>query len=79
MKKLWLWKNSTPKHPHEFWAFNTPYPLDANGDPLVMGVPVGYALFKESDDGSAGRTEADALRGIDRAVRYASPDDEEAP
>ncbi len=69
MKKLWLWKNSTPAHPYEFWAFDNPYPCHPNGDPMVMGEPVGYALFKESDNARPERTEAEVLQGIANATR----------
>jgi hypothetical protein len=69
--KLWLWKNSTPDHPCEFWAFDNPYPVHPNGDPMVFGEPVGYAIFKESEDNSAGRTEEHVLEKISRARRVA--------
>jgi hypothetical protein len=47
LKKLWLWKNFVNGNP-EFWAFDNPYPRHNGGDPMVIGVPVGYAIFKDS-------------------------------
>ena len=41
-EKLYLWKNGDK----EYWAFSELYPVDKNGDPLVLGEPVGYALLK---------------------------------
>lgn len=40
---LWLWKNG----PKEYWAFVDSNPGDANGDPVVLGEPCGYALLKD--------------------------------
>jgi hypothetical protein len=61
-KKLWLWKNFVDGRP-EYWAFDNPYPTNLdNGDPQTLGQPCGYAIFKESRDGSFGRTEEQVLR-----------------
>jgi hypothetical protein len=45
--KLWLWKNG----PGEFWAFDNLHPCYPDGDPMTLGEPVGYAVFKRSVDG----------------------------
>ena len=60
--KLWLWKNFEDGRP-EYWAFDNPYPTNLyDGDPQTLGQPCGYAIFKESRDGSCGRTEEQVLR-----------------
>ena len=60
--KLWLWRNHVDGRP-EYWAFDNPYPRNLdNGDPQTLGQPCGYAIFKPSRDGSAGRTEEQVLR-----------------
>jgi hypothetical protein len=60
--KLWLWKNFVNGRP-EYWAFDNPYPTNLyDGDPQTLGQPCGYAIFKESRDGSRGRTEEQVLR-----------------
>lgn len=44
LAKLWLWKNGD-----HYWAFDNLYPcVSADGDPLTLGEPVGYALLKPS-------------------------------
>jgi len=44
-RKLWLWKNGE----REYWAFDNLYPCESpNGDPLIIGEPVGYAIYKQS-------------------------------
>ena len=61
-RKLWLWKNFVDGRP-EYWAFDNPYPTNLdNGDPQTLGQPCGYAIFKQSRDGSCGRTEEQVLR-----------------
>jgi hypothetical protein len=59
-EKLWLWRNG----PHEFWAFDNPWPCHPNGDPITLGEPVAYALFKESVNGRPDLTEEDAMQGM---------------
>lgn len=44
--KLWLWKNGD-----HFWAFQNLYPCHHNGDPKVLGEPIGYAVFMPSVPG----------------------------
>jgi hypothetical protein len=56
-KKLWLWRNG----PHEFWAFDNPYPCHPDGDPLTLGEPVGYAFFKESINGRPDVSEEEVI------------------
>jgi hypothetical protein len=50
-EKLWLWKNGD-----HFLAFRHLYPcFTPGGDPMTLGEPVGYAVFKESHDRSESR------------------------
>lgn len=43
-EKLWLWKNGD-----HFLAFRHLYPcFEPDGDPMTLGEPVGYAIFKKS-------------------------------
>ena len=66
-RKLWLWKNFEDGRP-EYWAFDNPYPTNLeDGDPQTLGQPCGYAIFKQSRDGSCGRTEAQVLREMKNA------------
>jgi hypothetical protein len=62
-EKLWLWKNG----PHEFWAFDNPYPCHPNGDPITLGEPVGYALVMESTNGRPDVAEDEVLAQMKRA------------
>jgi hypothetical protein len=62
-KKLWLWRNG----PHEFWAFDNPYPCHPDGDPITLGEPVGYALFKESVNGRPDKSEDEVMASMVRA------------
>jgi hypothetical protein len=64
-EKLWLWRNG----PHEFWAFDNPYPCHPNGDPITLGEPIGYALFKESTNGRPDVSEEDVMVQMKKAVR----------
>ena len=58
-KKLWLWRNGS----HEFWAFDNPYPCyEPGGDPMTLGEPCGYAIFKSSFNGRPDRTDEYAIR-----------------
>jgi hypothetical protein len=41
--KIWLWRNGD-----HYWAFDNKYPCDENGDPMTLGEPVGFAVFKPS-------------------------------
>lgn len=50
-EKLWLWKNGD-----HFLAFRHLYPcFEPGGDPMTLGEPVGYAVFKGSHDRSESR------------------------
>ena len=65
--KLWLWKNFVDGRP-EYWAFDNPYPCKPGpGDPLVLGEPCGYALFKESTAANTNVPEAEVIAAIKRA------------
>lgn len=64
--KLWLWKNFVDGKP-EYWAFDNPYPCRQNGDPMVLGSPCGYAIFKDSDNGRPEKAESEVLDEIRRA------------
>jgi hypothetical protein len=62
-QKLWLWKNG----PHEFWAFDNPYPCDPNGDPITLGEPVGYAFVMQSVNGRPDVPEDEVVQQMKRA------------
>ena len=49
-QKMWLWRNFVDGR-LEYWAFDNAYPSEDCGDPLTLGSPVGYALFKPSING----------------------------
>lgn len=66
MKKLWLWKNFVDGRP-EYWAFDNPYPVYPGGDPMTLGEPCGYAIFKESEVGRTDRSEEQVISAIKRA------------
>ena len=67
MKKLWLWKNFVDGRP-EYWACDNPYPCKpGGGDPLTLGEPCGYAIFKESTQGRFDVSEEQVLAAIKRA------------
>lgn len=66
MKKLWIWKNFVNGNP-EYWVFDNPFPCDdSGGDPMTLGEPCGYAVFKES---VPRRTDISELEVIDRIKR----------
>ena len=67
--KFWLWKNFVDGRP-EYWAFTNPYPCHANGDPMVLGEPCGFASLKDSklSDNHRDWDEADVLRRIARST-----------
>jgi len=73
--KLWLWKNFVDGRP-EYWAFDNPYPTHGGGDPMTLGEPCGYAIFKESTvaPGRKDVPEADVLAAIRRAADNRSAD-----
>ena len=48
--RLWLWKNFVDGKP-EYWAFDNAYPCYANGDPMTLGEPCGYAIVRPSTNG----------------------------
>ena len=62
-QKLWLWRNG----PHEFWAFDNPYPCHSDGDPITLGQPIGYALVVPSTNGRPEVPEAEVLRQMKNA------------
>lgn len=70
-QKLWLWKNFVDGK-SEYWAFDSLYPRDSNGDPLVVGEPCGYALVKESipyfDFGAPSRPAESKMTNPDQAA-----------
>jgi hypothetical protein len=63
-KKLWLWRNGE----HEYWAFDNPYPcyLDSD-DPQTLGEPIGYAVFKESNNGRPNVSEEEVIAQMMKA------------
>ena len=65
-KRLWLWKNFVDGRP-EYWAFDNPYPCHPNGDPITLGEPCGYAIFKESAQGRFDVSEDQVIAAIKRA------------
>ena len=65
-KKLWLWKNFVDGRP-EYWAFDNPYPTHGGGDPMTLGEPCGYAIFKESTQGRFDVSEEQVIAAIKRA------------
>jgi hypothetical protein len=67
MRKLWLWRNFVDGNP-EFWAFDNPFPVDKNGDPMVLGEPVGYAIVKDSYIGRSDKTDKQVVEAIRRAA-----------
>lgn len=71
--KLWIWRNSTPEHPHEFWAFDNPFPCHPNGDPMTLGEPYGYALLKHSINGHPEVSEIDVISKIETSKRRGQP------
>lgn len=66
MTKLWLWKNFVDGRP-EYWAFDNPYPVYPNGDPMTLGEPCGYALVMKSETGRFDVSEDEVLDAIKRA------------
>ena len=63
-QKLWLWRNG----PYEFWAFDNPYPCyEPGGDPMTLGEPCGYAIFRRSFNGRPDRTEEYAIQEMLKA------------
>ncbi len=64
--KLWLWKNFVDGKP-EYWAFDNPFPTKDGGDPMVLGEPCGYAIFKESVQGRHDVPEDRVIKDIVRA------------
>ena len=67
-KKFWLWKNFVDGKP-EYWAFDNPFPTQIDcGDPMVLGEPCGYAIFKLSCKGRSDVSDEEVLQRIE-AVR----------
>ena len=46
-QRFWLWKNFVDGK-QEYWAFDNLYPTHDGGDPMTLGEPCGYAIFKAS-------------------------------
>ncbi len=70
-QKLWLWRNFVDGRP-EYWAFDNPYPCQVGGgDPMVLGEPRGYAIFKESTLSRNHRAtpEAETIAAIKREAK----------
>ena len=64
--KLWLWKNFVDGRP-EYWAFDNPFPcITAGGDPLTLGEPCGWALFKTSVNGRPNSSEQEVVDALMR-------------
>lgn len=64
-KALWLWKNFVDGRP-EYWAFDNPFPCRENGDPMTLGEPCGYAIFKASKQGRFDISSAEVIEAIKR-------------
>lgn len=44
--KLWIWRNGD-----HYWVFDNEYPCETpNGDPLTIGEPMGFGIFKKSSE-----------------------------
>lgn len=64
--KLWLWKNFVGGKP-EYWAFDNPFPcVSVGGDPLTLGEPCGWALFKPSVNGRPQHSEQEVVNTVYR-------------
>lgn len=64
--KLWLWKNFIGGKP-EYWAFDNPFPcVSVGGDPLTLGEPCGWALFKPSVNGRPQHSEQEVVNTVYR-------------
>lgn len=70
--KLWLWRNFVDGRP-EYWAFDNPYPVHKNGDPMTLGEPCGYAIQHESEKGRPSFDEAEVIAMIKRALAKGEP------
>jgi hypothetical protein len=46
-KKLWLWKNGD-----HYYAFDNPFPCHPGGDPMTLGEPTTFAIFRTSVNGN---------------------------
>lgn len=65
-QRLWLWRNFVDGRP-EYWAFDNPYPcVTVGGDPLTLGQPCGYAIFKASVNGRPNLSEAEVIATVTR-------------
>ena len=66
--RLWLWKNFVNGRP-EYWAFDNPFPCydSQYGDPMTLGEPCGYAIFKQSFSGNPDYSENEVLAAINQA------------
>jgi len=70
--KLWLWKNFVDGRP-EYWAFDNPFPCHPSGDPMTLGEPCGYAIFKASKQGRHDVSEDQVIEKIRLAVSICPP------
>ena len=69
-KRLWLWKNFVDGRP-EYWAFDNPYPcVSAQGDPLTLGEPCGWAFLKPSVNGRPDRSEQEVINTVTRLAAH---------
>lgn len=69
-ERLWLWRNFVDGRP-EYWAFDNPYPCEPCGDPITLGEPCGYAIFKKSTRGRTDVSDEDVIAAIKRALHPA--------
>lgn len=67
MATLWLWRNFVNGRP-EYWAFDNSHPCAENGDPLVLGEPCGYAVFKPSVNGGLDISQEQVVKEIKAAL-----------
>jgi hypothetical protein len=67
-ERLWLWRNFVDGKP-EYWAFDNPYPCYANGDPMTLGEPCGYALVRPSINARPDAKAEDVIAAIKRSER----------
>jgi hypothetical protein len=66
---LWLWKNFVNGRP-EYLAFDNPFPCNPNGDPLTLGQPCGYAVFKPSFNGRPEVSNEEVLRQVVATIHW---------
>jgi hypothetical protein len=64
--KLWLWRNFVDGKP-EYWAFDNPFPCHEGGDPITLGEPCGWAIFKRSENARPLWPDSEVEAAIERA------------